>query len=84
MCAATTRFSRRELAHRASSDVEVTLYWSPVDDSTSIEVWQLASNQRLSFAVAGEDALDAFHHPFAHVPQTLGETPRAREAGARS
>ena len=33
---------RRELARRVSGGIEVTLYWSPHDNSTSIEVWQSA------------------------------------------
>jgi hypothetical protein len=64
----TTPRSHRELAHRASGGIEVTLYWRADDDSTSIEVWQPASEERVEFVVAGEHALEAFYHPFAHLP----------------
>lgn len=68
---------RLELAHRASGGIEVTLYWSAQDNSTSIEVWQPASEETLVFNVAGEQALDAFHHPFAHLPTAPTELIRA-------
>ena len=58
---------RRELAHRVSGAIEVTLYWSAPDDSTSIEVWQPETDETLTFAVPHEHALDAFYHPFAHL-----------------
>ena len=59
---------RRELARRASGGIEVTLYWSANDNSTSIEVWQSATEERLHFTVARDAALEAFYHPFAHLP----------------
>ena len=67
--------SRRELAHRLSGGVEVTLYWDCDDNSTSVEVWQHASGETLAFAVPAECALDAFYHPFAHLPTAFGEIP---------
>ena len=59
--------SRRELASRVSGGIEVTLYWSADDNSTSIEVWQSSSEETLHFTVAREAALEAFYHPFAHL-----------------
>ncbi len=59
---------RLELARRASGGIEVTLYWSAHDNSTSIEVWHAASEETLAFGVAREQALEAFYHPFAHLP----------------
>ena len=58
---------RRELARRVSGGIEVTLYWSAHDNSTSIEVRQSASEETLHFTVARESALEAFYHPFAHL-----------------
>jgi len=60
---------RRELAHRVSGGIEVTLYWSAHNNTTSIEVWQSATEETLQFTVAKEQALEAFHHPFAHLDQ---------------
>ena len=71
--------SRRELAHRVSGGIEVTLYWSAHDNSTSVEVWHSASEEMLQFTVAREEALDAFYHPFAHLPyeeQNVASTTR--------
>ena len=66
--AATTLTQRRELARREAGELEITLYWHAADNSTSIEIWHPASDGTLlRFAVPGEDALDAFYHPFAHL-----------------
>jgi phosphoribosylformylglycinamidine (FGAM) synthase-like enzyme len=62
-----------ELAHRVSGGIEVTLFWSPVDDSTAVEVWDARSEERLVFGVRAEDALDAFYHPFAQLAASFGE-----------
>lgn len=74
----------RELAHRVCGGIEVTLYWCPGDNSTSIEVWQPASEERLAFVVPREQALAAFYHPFAHRPMASGGLSQAHQAGALS
>ena len=63
--------ARRELARRVSGGIEVTLFWSAHDNTTSIEVWQPSTEELLTFPVAHEHALDAFYHPFAHLPTAL-------------
>jgi hypothetical protein len=63
----------RELARRASGGIEVALYWSPLDNSTSVEVWDAASEETLVFAVAPERALEAFYHPFAQLAASFDE-----------
>ena len=63
---------RRELAFRASGGLEITLYWDAEAGCTSVEVHQPATNETIAFEVAREDALDAFHHPFAHIASGLG------------
>src|SRR5262249_61795719 len=65
---ATSSDDRRELARRVSSGIEVTLYWNALDNSTTIEVSHAASDETFAYVVAGERALDAFYHPFAHLP----------------
>lgn len=59
----------RELAYRASGSIEVALYWSPSDNSTTVEVWDVGSEEALVFAVAPEHALEAFYHPFAQLAE---------------
>ena len=78
MSTATTLNPRRELARRVSGGIEVTLYWRADDNSTSIEVWQPASDETLAFVVDRERALDAFYHPFAHLPLAFGVVSTAR------
>jgi hypothetical protein len=63
---------RRELARRVSGGIEITLYWSAVDNRTSIEVWQPESGETLAFDVRPDRALDAFYHPFAHLTLASG------------
>jgi hypothetical protein len=72
MSAATMSDPRRELARRVSNGIEVTLYWWVLDNSTSIEVSEAASNETFAYVVDRERALDAFYHPFAHLPISPG------------
>ena len=72
MSAAAIFEPRRELARRVSGGLEVTLYWSAGDNSTSVEVSQHVSGETVVFAVERERALDAFYHPFAHLPTAFG------------
>jgi hypothetical protein len=65
----------RELARRVTGDLEITLYWRADDNSTSVQIRQGESDDALLFAVAPEDALDAFYHPFAHLPAGPQECP---------
>jgi hypothetical protein len=59
---------RREPARRVNGGIEVTLYWNALDNSTTIEVSQSEYEETLHFTVAKERALEAFYHPFAHLP----------------
>jgi hypothetical protein len=69
--ATLTDTTRRELARRVSGDLEITLYWNALDNSTTIDIDEAATEETISFAVPGERALDAFHHPFAYRGATL-------------
>jgi len=64
--------TRRELAHRENGGIEVTLYWDAREDRVEVEVHHRATEETISFAVAREEALDAFHHPFAHLSRPNG------------
>jgi hypothetical protein len=59
--------ARRELAHRRTGGLEITLYWDVNEDSTSIEIHQTTTHETINFPVPRTRALDAFHHPFAHL-----------------
>ncbi len=58
---------RRELAHRVSAGMDVTLYWSAADDRTSVVLCVHTTEEVMEFPVAKERSLDAFYHPFTYV-----------------
>ena len=75
---------RRELARRVNGGIQVTLYWSPFDNSTTVEVGQTSSEETLVFAVAPERALEAFYHPFRAARSTVRRAgPRRRRVSLR-
>jgi hypothetical protein len=64
---------RRELARRVSGGIEVTLYWNPSDNGTTVEVWQATTEETLVVPVPPERALEAFYHPFAQLATSFDE-----------
>jgi hypothetical protein len=64
---ATAFTERRELAHRTSDGIEVTLFWTKPSDRVTIAVLDTRSGDALEFNVAGRAALDAFNHPYAYA-----------------
>jgi hypothetical protein len=59
--------TRRELAQRVNGGLEITLYWHPHDNSTSVEIHEATTDETISFPVPADRALEAFNHPFAHL-----------------
>jgi hypothetical protein len=66
-----TGASRRELATRVNGGLEITLFWDRRDNSTSIDIRHASTDETISFRVPPGRALDAFHHPFAHMGNHL-------------
>ena len=66
-----TAIARRELARRVNGGLEITLFWDARDNSTSIDLYHAATDQTISIRVPPDHALDAFHHPFAHLGNQL-------------
>jgi hypothetical protein len=64
-----TTAARRELAHRVNGGLEITLYWHPDENGTSIDIHQAETEETISFPVPADRALDAFHHPFVHLAE---------------
>jgi hypothetical protein len=58
----------RELARRVSGGMEITLFWTAAGNRTSVEIAQPASGESLLFEVPRSRALEAFYHPFTHLP----------------
>ena len=67
MNTATFTFPRRELARRVNGGLEITLYGDARDNRTTIEVHHADTSETIAFPVQADRALDAFHHPFAHL-----------------
>lgn len=66
---AATKTHRRELAHRESAGIAVSLFWSLDGKSITVEVIDLRTDEFFALDVAPELALDAFHHPFAYLAE---------------
>jgi hypothetical protein len=63
----TNQSPRRELAHRISNGIEVTLYWGPAKNEVVVQVFDHGSAHIFEITVPSERALDAFHHPYAYA-----------------
>jgi hypothetical protein len=62
---------RRELAHRESYGIEVTLFWSKPTNRVSVVVFDAQFDEGFEFEVDARVALDAFHHPYVYAPADL-------------
>jgi hypothetical protein len=76
----TALTERRELAHRTSDRVDVTLFWTQPLHRVTIAVLDAHSEEALEFEVDSAYALDAFNHPYSYA--ATGRAPAAlRRAG---
>ncbi len=57
----------RELAARESDGVRVLLLWHPRANTVTVSVEDARVGDRFRLAVAPDQALDAFYHPFAYA-----------------
>ncbi len=64
---ATAFTERRELAHRTSDGIEVSLFWTKPSNRITVAVLDSHSDEALEFEVDGSAALDAFNHPYAYA-----------------
>ena len=60
---------RRELSHRASNGIEVSLFWTSPTNRVTIALVNTRLEEGFEFDVDGSDALDAFYHPYAYLPR---------------
>jgi hypothetical protein len=58
---------RRELAHRTTNGIEVTLLWSAEEDALAVQVIDTAGEQAFEVVVERDQAMHAFHHPYAYA-----------------
>jgi hypothetical protein len=66
MASITPISDRRELAYRSHDGIHVSLFWNPADDTVTVEVLDLRSEDFFTVAVHPRRALDAFNHPYAY------------------
>lgn len=57
----------RELDHRHTAGVDVSLLWDARTDQVSIELTDERTGESLAFAVDPSEALSAFRHPYAYA-----------------
>lgn len=58
----------RELDHRVNDGIDVKLLWSAQTDRVWIDVRDDRSGESFRLQVDPDDALAAFHHPYAYAP----------------
>jgi hypothetical protein len=57
----------KELASRTSNGLEVTLLWQRDHDNVHVRVIDATTEEAFELTVAGENALEAFYHPYAYA-----------------
>lgn len=57
----------RELDHRESDGIAVTLLWHEDSNRVAVRVVDSASDEEFELEIAARDALDAFHHPYSYM-----------------
>lgn len=62
----TTLPSRRELDHRYTNGIDVTLSWCPASNRLYVTVLD-ETGDFFELVVEAHEALDVFHHPFAYA-----------------
>jgi hypothetical protein len=62
-----SRSERRELAHRSSAGVDVTLYWHATLDELIVSVRDTRHGAHFEIRPARYLALDVYHHPYAYA-----------------
>jgi hypothetical protein len=64
---APTAQAMRELAHRSSDGIDVTLFWRPDTDDLMVCVSDQRRGAYFELEPDATHALDAFHHPYAYA-----------------
>jgi hypothetical protein len=59
--------SIRELAHRTTDGVEVSLLWNAGDDSLRVVVVDARAGTAFEVDAPSDNALDVFYHPYAYA-----------------
>ena len=62
-----SRSKRKELAHRSSAGVDVTLYWHPTLDELTVSVRDKRHGAHFEIRPRRNLALDVYYHPYAYA-----------------
>jgi hypothetical protein len=57
----------RELAYRATDGLEIVLFWHQPSNGVLVAVSDARTRAYFELDVAPEEALEVFHHPYAHA-----------------
>ena len=63
----STESERRELAHRSSAGVDVTLYWHPTLDELVVSVYDERGGTHFEIRPRRYLALDVYYHPYVYA-----------------
>jgi hypothetical protein len=66
-----------ELADRSGDGLDVRLFWNSSDGRVKVTVRHVTTDRLGELDVAPEDALTAFHHPFAYRRPAATRRPAA-------
>jgi hypothetical protein len=64
---ATQPLTRRHLAHRSAGGTEVSLFWTKIGDTLTVEIHDTRSSRSLALELPRQRALDAFRRPYAYL-----------------
>jgi hypothetical protein len=59
--------THRELDSRSGDGLDIRLLWNPDDDSVTVTVADVRTQELFVIPVAARDAAAAFQHPFAYA-----------------
>jgi hypothetical protein len=57
----------RELAHRSSNGVDVTMLWDPATDQVRVAVVDFEIGEAFDVLVADANPMDVFNHPYFYA-----------------
>jgi hypothetical protein len=57
----------QELDFRSGDGLDVSLLWEPETSRVTVTVHDVKTGDDFEIEVAGNEALDAFHHPYAYA-----------------
>lgn len=64
----TRESTPRELCHRSSDGIEVTLWWLADDDRLQVAVVDKKLNRSFQLPVDADRAMRVFNHPYLYAP----------------